>query len=350
MLSIELTKKYKSEDNINNKIVDVNKYTKKEISISLNCFNDYLTGKYCCMKCYNSLFDDLELSKKVLRELYVQRIVDNENILKIEEVLLPGNIYTFNAICYTTERIKSDLRIFRTKKSLLLYEIRGLMYQIINGINGLHKLGIIHKNLMPETIYVNKKNEIKIGEYGCSIINGESININYSSSISHWYKAPEVILEDKYSEKSDMWAIGCIFYELMTKTILFRGTNKSQQINVIKTIVPQSSPSSFPFKIIKTKKKETNKYNWKCQFPDLYNEAIDLLENLLTWDPEQRYTSEQALNHPFIKQFSLFNQKENCIYNLNKTHYTDSNLNIEEVKKKIIKEIAYYHPLIKNYI
>mmetsp|Transcript_26233 Transcript_26233/g.25407 ORF Transcript_26233/g.25407 Transcript_26233/m.25407 type:complete len:96 (+) Transcript_26233:400-687(+) len=86
-----------------------------------------------------------------------------------------------------------------------------------------HSQGICHRDLKPENILVNDHGVIKICDFGSAkILNDESKNTPYI--VSRYYRAPELILAlSDYTNKIDVWAIGCIIAELITLRPLFPG-------------------------------------------------------------------------------------------------------------------------------
>jgi serine/threonine protein kinase len=86
-----------------------------------------------------------------------------------------------------------------------------------------HDKGICHRDLKPENILLTDTEIIKICDFGSAkIITPTSKNTPYI--VSRYYRAPELILAcSDYSNKIDIWAIGCIFAELMTLRPLFPG-------------------------------------------------------------------------------------------------------------------------------
>ena len=95
----------------------------------------------------------------------------------------------------------------------ILYNI---IIQICIGIKEIQKMKIIHRDLKPENIFMNENMNIKIGDFGISKqLNKEySITINKLGSI--YYTAPEIKYEGIFNDKSDMYSLGCIIYELFT--------------------------------------------------------------------------------------------------------------------------------------
>jgi len=96
------------------------------------------------------------------------------------------------------------------------------MKQILTGMAYVHDQNISHRDLKPENILMNDKGVVKICDFGSAKILDEKLNTPYI--VSRYYRAPELILAcSDYTEKIDIWAIGCIFTEFMTLRPLFPG-------------------------------------------------------------------------------------------------------------------------------
>ena len=95
-------------------------------------------------------------------------------------------------------------------------EAQTVLSQIIMGYADLSALGIIHRDLKPANIFI-KTNQMKIADFGFAML-AEDSNAELNSEFnvgSSYYMAPEALKDNKYSAKSDIWAIGVIAYELV---------------------------------------------------------------------------------------------------------------------------------------
>lgn len=98
------------------------------------------------------------------------------------------------------------------------------MLQIIEGVKYLHDSKILHRDLKSANLLMNNKGEVKIADFGL----GRRFRTDYtytSKVVTLWYRAPELLLGAKqYSEKIDMWSIGCIMAEFFIGEVLFRSS------------------------------------------------------------------------------------------------------------------------------
>ena len=171
-----------------------------------------------------------------------------------------------------------DLKKFIRESKSLIDE--NIIYKIVNeiclGIREIHKRNIIHRDLKPENIFIDKNNDIKIGDFGISRQLSNTKKYSNSSIGTLNYMAPEVVKGEDYNTKVDIWDFGCIIYELLTLKICFDGKDLS----------------SIP-KILSGKHGtiDINKYNPKWQ---------DLINLLLKLDYKERPDIEWVYN--FIRK------------------------------------------------
>ncbi len=126
---------------------------------------------------------------------------------------------------------------------------------------------------------------------------------------TRWYRAPEVILSwRKYTAAIDVWSVGCILAELIIRKPLLPATSEEEQLNMITKLL--GNPSA---KLVNQIENEKNKEfvlqlpkrdgkNFDELFKGANANAIDLLKKMLTYDPADRITIKEALQHPYLKQ------------------------------------------------
>ena len=121
---------------------------------------------------------------------------------------------------------KSNLKKFISeyrKKNECIEEniINKIIFQLYLGLKEIHQSNIIHRDLKPENIFIDDKNKILIVDFGSS--KNLEANKKYASTKSGTfeYMAPELIKGEKYSTKIDIYALGCIIYELFTLNVYY---------------------------------------------------------------------------------------------------------------------------------
>jgi len=129
--------------------------------------------------------------------------------------------------------------------------------------------------------------------------------------VTRWYRAPELLLEAKdYGPPIDIWSVGCILYELLTRKVLFRGTAPINQIMMIANVLGtpteedfatiDPSPKAITMKFLKSEPISPG-IPWNVMLPNVSKDAIDLISKLLRFNPQARITVDEALDHPFFE-------------------------------------------------
>lgn len=123
------------------------------------------------------------------------------------------------------------------KKPLTNIEKRNILFQTLQGIHFMHNQGYFHRDLKPENL-LEFKSTVKIADFG--LAKQTHMQPPFTEYVStRWYRAPELILGDrKYNKAVDIYAIGCIFAELLANgKPLFPGKNENDQMNKILRIM-----------------------------------------------------------------------------------------------------------------
>lgn len=98
------------------------------------------------------------------------------------------------------------------------------MYQLLKGIAYCHSHRILHRDLKLANLLIDRKGVLKLADFGLARAFGVPIRTYTHEVVTLWYRAPEILLgQARYSTPVDMWSVGCIFAELVTKRPLFPG-------------------------------------------------------------------------------------------------------------------------------
>ena len=127
---------------------------------------------------------------------------------------------------------------------------------------------------------------------------------------TRYYRAPEIMLSwQRYTEGVDIWSAACIFSELLTGQVLFEGRDHVDQFNRIVSVLGKPDE-----KVVQELCTEQTKLfllslpnpevpNFRARYQGIDENAIDLLEKMLVYDPKARITAENALEHPYFEHF-----------------------------------------------
>ena len=158
----------------------------------------------------------------MLNESKILSKINNKHIVKYYESFQINN--TINIIMEFCEGLDLKQFILSHKNQNKLIEenqIYSIILGICIGLKEIHKKNLIHRDLKPENLFLGKNNLIKIGDFGISKhLNSNNKYANTNIGTDN-YMAPERISGKKYNNKVDIWALGCIIYELCTLEVCF---------------------------------------------------------------------------------------------------------------------------------
>jgi len=237
-----------------------------------------------------------------LREIKSLKRLNHPNIVKLKEVIrendelffvfefMEGNLY---------ETMKNRDRHFPEQ------EIRNMMYQMLQGVAFMHRNGFFHRDIKPENMLV-KGDVVKIADFGLAReIRSKPPFTDYVST--RWYRAPEVLLRsDNYNSPIDQWAMGGILAELFTLRPLFPGSSEADELYKICAVLgtPNASTWSEGLKLasqMQFRFPQLVATSLQQVLPNASAEGVELLVDLLKWDPQQRPTASQTLQYAFFQ-------------------------------------------------
>ena len=249
------------------------------------------------------------IPSSALREISILRNLHHENIEKILDI-----ITTDTKLYMVLEFIEFDLQSFFEKLSqepkITNYSheelIKIILKQILKGVEYLHSKKIIHRDLKPQNVLINKDLTIKLADFGLSRKLSFEKRPYTQEVLSLWYRAPELLLGSNiYNEAIDIWSIGCIFGFLILKNTLFEGENEIDQLNKIMKFLGTPNFSQIPYYYNFNLNNYQFMYYPQSDFSEKFNNfdenGIDLLKKMLNYDPGQRISCKDALNHPYFQ-------------------------------------------------
>ncbi|CAJ1935637.1 unnamed protein product [Sphenostylis stenocarpa] len=257
-----------------------------------------------------------------LREINILLSFHHPSIVDVKEVVVGSSL---DSIFMVMEYMEHDLKglMEAMKQPFSQSEVKCLMIQLLEGVKYLHDNWVLHRDLKTSNLLLNNRGELKICDFGLARQYGSPLKPYTHLVVTLWYRAPELLLGAKqYSTAIDMWSLGCIMAELLSKEPLFNGRTEFDQLDKIFRILGTPNEAIWPgFSKLPGVKVNFVKHQYNLlrkKFPAtsftgspvLSDSGFDLLNKLLTYDPEKRITAEAALNHEWFREVPLPKSKE----------------------------------------
>ena len=193
--------------------------------------------------------------------------------------------------------------------------LKTIAFQILNGLNSLHKNRIIHFNLKPENILFEPKNKnIKISGFSLSqyITYDLDKNILINGGTYSYMPIEGLLKTKKYSFSYDIWSLGCILIELLCRKNPFEGYDSKSVFNYIISVfgVDVNYLSNFDkfckncIYLNSAKKRLINYIKKNQKIKLISDEFYDLISKMLFINPNYRIKAEEALNHLWFKNYT----------------------------------------------
>jgi len=250
-----------------------------------------------------------------MREISLLNELKHPNIVNLRDVVYyPSEKKLYLIFEYLDQDLKRYLD--QNKHNLSPYMIKSYMYQILNGLNYCHSKRVIHRDLKPQNLLIDKNGIIKLADFGLARAFSVPIRTLTHEVETLWYRAPEILLGQKeYALPVDMWSVGCIFAEMVEKRPLFMGDSEIDQIFKIFQLHGTPNNTAWPgvtsLPDFKTTFPKFKGVDPKQHFKNFDETGLDLLMQMIALDPAKRISAKQALKHPYFDglDISVFNSQ-----------------------------------------
>ncbi|KZF26775.1 cyclin-dependent protein kinase-like protein Ssn3 [Xylona heveae TC161] len=280
------------------------------------------------------------ISQSACREMALCSELSHPNVIHLVEIMLEEK-----CIFMVFEYAEHDLlQIIHhhtqpSRRAIPAQMIKSILFQLLNGLLYLHTNWVLHRDLKPANIMVTGEGVVKIGDLGLARLFYKPLNSLYNGDkvvVTIWYRAPELLLGSRhYTPAVDLWAVGCIFAELLALRPIFKG--EEAKMDSKKTVPFQRNQMQKIVDILGAPTKEkwpglvsqpeyhsmqalaATMHSRGSKPPGLegwYNQTIKnagyhsssspghegfaLLSALLEYDPSKRLTAREALQHPYF--------------------------------------------------
>jgi len=269
-----------------------------------------LTGQIVALKRIKHISEEQGFPPNSLTEIQILRKISHPNLVKLIQLCREEmDIYL------VFEYFEFDLFgiLYHSKiPSISFDQVRSYSYQLLKGIEALHSKKIIHRDLKPANLLISKNNLLQITDFGLACEKAENKKMT-NQVITIWYRPPELLLgKETYGCEIDIWSVGCIIYEMITRNTLFRAMmdNEIEQLKAIFSVCGLPNPewelwSHYPnakmFLSDKKYQKKSLERHLHKFLPNEYQPMIPILCGMLEIDPSKRITATNALSNLFFQ-------------------------------------------------
>lgn len=238
-----------------------------------------------------------------IREVSLLKELKHENVIRLLDI-----IHNDTMLYLVFDFLDIDLRKYMDtagKEGMTKVHVQSFMHQLISGLNYCHSHRILHRDLKPQNLLIDRTGKLTIADLGLSRAFGIPMRTYTHEVITLWYRAPEILLGSKhYSTSVDMWSVGCIFAEMVTLRPLFPGDSQIDELFRIFRIL--GTPTEEHWKGV------TSLPDYSPTFPQWKGEELEnvvnylgphgtqLWKSLLAYDPAHRVSAKTSMNHPYF--------------------------------------------------
>ena len=267
---------------------------------------DRAKGNFVFLKKIRLDEEQIGLPQNMLREISIHKTLSHPNVVELYKVVKCERKIAL-VFEYVDQSLCDILCKHRLSGGLPTSLIKSYTFQMLAGIAFCHSQRVIHRDLKPQTILVDRTGILKLSSFTFASI------IRPTSTLTHevvtiWYRCPEILLgAEHYSTAIDIWSIGCIIAELASDEPLFPGAG------------PEIVQLILIFQLLGTPTEETwagvsqlRDYNplfprWHAKdlgalLPRLDAEGVALLARTLTYDPARRISAAEAMGMPYLHE------------------------------------------------
>jgi len=241
------------------------------------------------------------ISIEALREIKLLQEIQHPNVIELVDVYASHtNVNLVYEYCLTDlEEIIRDRTIFITSA-----EIKGCMQMVLKGMEACHRHYTLHRDIKPNNILLGTDGQFKLADFGLARIHGSPNPRLTHVVVTRWYRAPELLFGARqYGAAIDIWAVGCVFAELLRREPYLPGDSDIDQLTRIfqargtPTEAIWPGVSSLPAYVKFT---EVPAPDQRAIFSAASEESIDLLNKFMAFNPSERITASEALKHPYF--------------------------------------------------
>ncbi|KAJ3876585.1 kinase-like domain-containing protein [Lentinula edodes] len=253
--------------------------------------------------------EDEGVPSTAIREISLLKELNDDHVVRLLDI-----IHVEQKLYLVFEFLDVDLKRYidngnQNRTPITPKIVKKFLWQLNAGLLYCHSHRILHRDLKPQNLLINKDDNLKLADFGLARAFGIPMRTYTHEIVTLWYRAPEVLLGGRhYSTAVDMWSVGCIFAEMALQGHpLFPGDSEIDQIFKIFKIMGTPNEQIWPGVSSLPDYKATFP-QWSTKdllgvVPVLDEAGIDMLKQTLIYDSAKRISAKRALIHPYFADY-----------------------------------------------
>ncbi|KAG8465609.1 hypothetical protein KFE25_002916 [Diacronema lutheri] len=261
-----------------------------------------VNGEVVALKKIRLEAEDEGIPSTAIREISILKELQHPNIVRLLDV-----IHTEKKLTLVFEYLDQDLKKFmdQLEGNVDLRTLKTLLFQLLRGVAFCHDRRVLHRDLKPQNLLINKDGALKLADFGLARAFGIPVRSYTHEVVTLWYRAPDVLMGSrKYSTPVDIWSVGCIFGELASGRPLFPGSSEEDQLlrifRLLGTPTEESWPTMSELPDYKADYPHYDQQPLSKICPRLDAVGIELLGQMLRYEPGSRISAKAAMSHTFF--------------------------------------------------
>lgn len=264
------------------------------------------TGEEVAMKQMKLNASEEGVPSTAIREIALLKELSHPNVVRLLDVFCKPN-----KLVLVFEFLENDLKKYMKQQNMRLTPaaVKRFAYQLCRGIEFCHANRIIHRDIKPQNLLINKDLQLKLADFGLARAFTVPIPKYTHEVVTVWYRPPEILLGGThYSVPVDIWSIGCVLAEMATGAPLFAGDSEIDTIfkifQKLGTPNEQMWPGVSELPDFKPTFPRWPTRSWSAirnTSQQVGKDGIDLLEKLTEYDPKKRISARRSLQHAYFQ-------------------------------------------------
>lgn len=265
------------------------------------------TNAIVAIKKFNETDDDAQIKKIAMREIKMLKQLKHHNLVNLLEVF--KNKRKLHLVFeYCDQTVLNELE--KHHKGVPEAKVKKIVYQVLKGVQFCHKNNCIHRDVKPENILITKGGVVKLCDFGFARLYTGPGDQYTDYVATRWYRAPELVVGDvQYGPPVDVWAIGCVFGELLNGQPIWPGKSDVDQLyHIQKTLgdlIPRhrkvfNNNHFFRGMVLPSPRERVP---LEAKYPTASAHTISFLKACLQMDPSARSTCRELLAHAYFDSY-----------------------------------------------